>query len=521
MKLEEALGVLADALPTGGSLLTVRPASLAYALTSLAGDVRSLTGIKPKALKRYPGLWLRAIHPEDRGELATALAQLDSRDRVTVEYRVVTMKGEERWVREDLACPPGDPRVAIGILQDISDGVELRRRVETLERRLLKAQRMEALGALSSGIAHDFDKLWTTVTATTQILELESDLDEQEREDLRSIRNAAERGSTLVRQILDFAGREGRSDGEVVDVTNVIQSLGPILSRSLGEDIDLEIDPADQVWPVRGDRSLMEQVVLNLVVNAREAMRRGGTLTIRSVNVHLTKPMPLEADTLAPGRYVALSVRDTGVGIAERVRRRLFDRHGGTRTEPAVGVGLATVRSIVKQWNGAISVDSSLGQGTTFYIYLPVVGTGVSAPPEAALPRDEDGTRVLLVESRPALRNLIERTLTGMGYSLVVVGTAREAIEVFDRVKPRFQLVMIEARLPSRPGQDVYRALSRRVDRLPVVFIADHPGAQVDAGEGLAEGVWLENPLSPVALHESVLKALAGGTEGQAAQVGA
>jgi signal transduction histidine kinase/CheY-like chemotaxis protein len=525
--IHQALGVLGDHLPDGAAVLTLRPASAAFEPTHFVGDVASISGIDREKLARYPGLWLHAIHPDDKGHVAKALAELSSHSSLSLEYRISTTGGDERFIREDLRCLPDEPRIALGVIRDITAECTLRERAESLEEQLFRAQRMATLGTLATGIAHDFNNLLTTVIATIQILEHELDLDTQGEQDLFTIRSAATRGGTLVRQILEFAGREEAAGTEPIDLGIITRALEPLLARSLGEDVHLVLDVGEGLWPIGADIALVEQIVLNLVVNAREAMTRGGELTIRTTNVRLLEPLDVEGDVLRPGCYGVLSVRDTGAGVAERIRRRIFERNVSTKEDRGAGVGLATVRRIVRDWHGGIEVESRPGEGAIFRIYLPARDAdAISLPPEAGLERgtEPEAIRVLVVEHRPALRTLIERALTREGYSVVAVGTAREGLEVFDRVKPRFNLVVLDSVLPHRSGEELYRALSRRVDELPAVFVADQSSAE-EGGGGSAPGIRLTDPFSAGSLLDAVDLALAAGiedgTNGPAAEAGA
>lgn len=527
--IRQALDILGDHLPDGAAVLVLRPASTGFEPTHFVGDVESIAGIDGERLNQYPGLWLHAIHLDDRGHVAHALAGLSSRSSLSLEYRILSTSGEEHFVREDLCCLPDEPRIALGVIRDATPEYALRDRVESLEEQLFRAQRMAVLGTLASGIAHDFNTLLTTVIATTQILEYELDLDAQGEQDLATIRSAATRGGTLVRQILNFAGREGEASTEPIDLGTVTRALEPILARTLGEDIHLLLDEGTDLWPVRADVALVEQIVLNLVVNARDAMSRGGKLTIRTTNVQLWEPLHVEGDVLRPGRYVVLAVHDTGPGVAERIRRRIFERNVSTKKDRGAGVGLATVRRIVRDRHGGIEVESRAGEGATFRVYLPAGNADtVSLPPEAGLERsaEPEAVRVLVVEHRPALRTLIERALTREGYSVVAVGTAREGLEVFDRVKPRFDLAILDSVLPHRSGGELYRALSRRVHHLPVVFVADQAPAEEGGGGVTADvGVHLTDPFSARSLLHAVDRALAAetadGANGSAAEAGA
>jgi len=529
--IRQALAVLGDHLPDGAAVLTLRPASTGFEPTLFVGDVESISGIDREKLReklaRYPGLWLHAIHPDDRGHVAQALAEVSSHSGLSLEYRILTTDGDVRFIHEDIRCLPDELRLALGVIRDITREHTLRERVESLEEQLFRAQRMAALGTLARGIAHDFNNLLTTVLATTQILEHELDLDTQGEQDLFTIRSAATRGGTLVRQILNFAGREEEAGTEPIDLGTITRALEPILARCLGEDVHLVLDAGEDLWPIGADVALVEQIVLNLVVNAREAMTGGGELTIRTTNTRLLEPLDVEGDVLRPGCYGVLSVRDTGAGIAERIRRRIFERNVSTKEDAGAGVGLATVRRIVRDWFGGIEVESRPGEGATFRVYIPAMDADtISLPPEAGLERDTEpeAIRVLVVEHRPALRTLIERALTRGGYSVVAVGTAREGLEVFDRVKPRFNLVVVDSGLPHRSGEELYRALSRRVDGLPAVLVSDQASAE-ESGGGSAPGIRLTDPFSAGSLLDAVDRALAAeiedGADGSWAEAGA
>jgi PAS domain S-box-containing protein len=383
-----ALNLLAGALPSRGLAFYVRRATTDGAFLRLAGDVEGLTGWTVQEWMGRGGSWRASVHPDDVEKVEACLRDLDDGDERTVEYRFLSPEGGERWVRDIFrAIPgaPGGPWEVVGVMRDASLERTLRSQVSALEERIWESQRMESLGALAGGVAHDFNNLLTTILTTIQLLEQDAlQLGPAGRRDLRMIRDAAERGSGMVRQILRFVARREHQSGPV-DVNRVVGDLEGILRRRLGPGVVLELNLADSLPQILSDPAQLEQVILNLAVNAREAMPDGGQVRVETTRAQVTDGILVEgADLLPAGDYVRISVSDTGPGVPQGVRERIFEPFFTTKSagQGGAGFGLSTVQRIVRGHGGGIVLDSAPGRGSIFHIHLPVrEASGIAAAP--------------------------------------------------------------------------------------------------------------------------------------------
>ncbi|RMH14667.1 MAG: response regulator, partial [Gemmatimonadetes bacterium] len=503
----KALRRIAHALPDGSPLILLRARGPDARVTAFAGDPESLTGYTLADFRERPGLWREIVHPDDLEVTPTAIAELRSGATGEVTYRIRMRDGEERQVRERFRLLPGEAGAAC-TLEDVTSERRMAERLASIESRMWHSQRMEALGTLAGGIAHDFNNLLTALLTTAQLVAQEESLSRQAKEDLLVIQGAANRGAALVRQILDFAARESESRVGPADLGRVARDLGGILERTLGEDIELELDIDEEVWPLYCDAAQVEQVLLNLVFNAREAMKRGGRLRVAVRNETVEGELGAEGDVIAPGRYVRLTVADTGPGIPLHVRESIFNPYVSTKGSTGSGFGLATVRRIARGYGGAVRLKTAPGQGACFDVYLPVRPADRRAPAVVRAANGDapaaGGLRLLLVEDDPQVRETLERELRAEGHSVVSVGTAGEAQAAFDSARPRIEAVVIDMMLPDRDGWELYRALSRRATGLPVVFVSGYaPEALGFEGGGLP-GAFLRKPLEPGSVAAAV-----------------
>jgi signal transduction histidine kinase/ActR/RegA family two-component response regulator len=453
------------------------------------------------------------LYPEDEPKLVASMATLEAGGRASIDYRVRTGTGGERWIRDAFQHLPGsgDAGVFVGVLRDVSVEHTLRAQITALEERIWRAQRVDSLGGLATGIAHDLGNLLTAILSAIQLVEESPETPQSVLDDLEVARESARRGSDFVRQILRFAAREEYVPGPV-DLNVVVDDLRVILGRSLGTDVRLVVEKATELPAVTCDPGQMEQVLLNLAVNAREAMPIGGQLSISTRVERIASRLPMNGATLSPGEYVVLSVSDTGRGIPAEVQRRIFEPFFSTKTrkESGSGFGLSTVQRIVHSHAGAVRVHSVPGEGTTFDIYLPVRPPARSLPevaPGAAAVRETPGVaRVLVAETDPVVRDVMKRALAREHYSVMAVGSANDALRLFDRVRPPFDVVVTDLVLPDRSGEDLVRQLRRRVARLAVVYVVGTPGT---AGGEEPEAVYLDKPFTPADLLNAVQRALA------------
>jgi signal transduction histidine kinase len=351
------------------------------------------------------------------------------------------------------------------ILRDITDRLDL-------EERLRQSQKMDALGRLAGGVAHDFNNLLTVIMSCADLALRALPQDGRPAGDLRLIRSTAERAANLTGQLLALSRRQV-FDPKVIDLNVVVAEMGEMLRRLIGRHITLTIESDPGLARVRVDAGQLEQVVMNLCVNARDAMPDGGTLTLRTHHVSIDRP---ELDVVA-GRYVVVSVADTGHGMTSEVQQRLFEPFFTTKPlGQGTGLGLATVYGIVKQSGGHITVDTAVGAGTTMHVHLPAA---VSAPAEERAMTIESrapgaGRTVLLAEDEPALRQLIDGFLRGEGYRVLVAADGREALELFEREHGAVDLVVTDMVMPDVSGIDLARALDARSPGLVVLFMSGY-----------------------------------------------
>jgi signal transduction histidine kinase len=464
-------------------------------------------GVPIQALEQ---VWGELVHPEDEAPLLAALSGLPPGERTSVDYRLRTGSGGERWVRDVFQHVSGGG-VLLGVLHDVSVERSLRAQIAALEERIWRAQRVDSLGGLATGIAHDLGNLLTAILSSIQLVEDSPDTPKGVLDDLAIASESARRGSDFVKQILRFAAREDYVPGPV-DLNSIVDDLRLILGRSLGTDVRLVIDKQVDLPRVSCDPGQLEQVLLNLAVNAREAMPVGGVLSITTRVDRVVSQLPMSGATLPPGEYVVLAVSDTGKGIPAEVVRRIFEPFFSTKTRKGSGsgFGLSTVQRIVHAHGGGVRVQSTPGEGATFQIYLPVRTAPRGLPevgPGAAMVRETPGlARVLVAETDPSVRDVMKRVLAREQYSVMAVGSANDALRLFDRVRPPFDVIVTDVVLPDRPGVDLVRQLRNRVARLAVVYVVGTPGA---AGPEDPKATHLDKPFTPSGLLEAVQRSLA------------
>jgi PAS domain S-box-containing protein len=511
-----ALNLLAAALPSRGVAFYIRRASADGAFLRMAGDCEGLTGWTVQDWMSRGGSWREQVHPDDVERVDATLRDLEDGQERTVEYRFISREGGERWVRDSLRAIPGSaggPWEVVGVLREAGLERTLRAQISALEERIWESQRMESMGALAGGVAHDFNNLLTTILTTIQLLEQDGGATTPAaRRDLRMIRDAAERGSGMVRQILRFAARREHASGPV-DVNKVVSDLEGILRRRVGPEVRLDLRLGGELPVILSDSAQLEQVILNLAVNAREAMPGGGDLRVETGRVTLDEPILVEGgDLLTAGEYVRLTVKDSGPGVPSSVRDRIFEPFFTTKSDGTVGAGfgLSTVQRIVRGHGGGVVLESPADWGAVFHIYLPIRGGAVQDPaPEVAsvvLPPPASGVRILVIEDDPNVREIVKRTLVRAGHAVVSVGTGADGLRAFDGARPTFDAVLIDLVLPDRSGGVVARALRRRRPDLAVVYMSGYGDSDAQDRE---PGVFIAKPFTGVQLGDALHRALA------------
>ena len=415
---------------------------------------------------------LARVHTDDRAAVAVAFRQsAESGADLDVEFRVARPDGSVRWLRTHgkvLYDAEGDPVTMTGACVDITERRQM-------EEQLGQVQRMDAVGRLAGGVAHEVNNMMTAILGFTDLLLDPARPGDPRRADLLQIRKAAERAATVTAQLLAFSRRQLRQP-RVVDLNLVITELHPMLLRLLGEDKPLTVRLEQDLWPVHADRGQLEQVVINLALNARDAMPRGGRFSIESANVVLDETYLSRhpATAIAPGSYVRLVVSDTGSGIPPEVQARIFEPFFTTKpVGQGTGLGLSMVYGIVKQSGGFVWVYSEPGQGTAFKLYLPRVGLLPEARgpmAEGSVPRGEE--TVLVVEDDEMVRLLTARLLASRGYAPIEARNGNQALALVRAHPGEIQLVLSDVVMPELGGAEFARRLAELQPELPILFMS-------------------------------------------------
>lgn len=379
---------------------------------------------------------------------------------------------------------------------------------ERLEQQLIEAHKMEAVGRLAGGVAHDFNNLLTVINGYSDFLLRTVDLPEAVRDDVDEIRRAGERAADLTRQLLAY-GRRQMQELCVFDLNDALRDMTKKLRRLIGQDIALSLAPSDVPLSIRADRSHMEQVVINLAMNARDAMPRGGTLTLETARVDLGSDAA-ESLGLEEGCYAQLTIRDTGIGMTPEVRAHLFEPFFSTKGPgKGTGLGLATVYGIVKQSGGEIEVRSSMGRGTAFRIYLPCYPQleCPAALPDAASALPHGGERILIVEDEERVRRFACDVLCRLGYTVVEAGDGAEALAQLDAAGA-VDLVVTDVVMPRMGGHDLAARLRASRPDLPVLLMSGYPG------DGGTPSDLVRKPFTAEVLAGRIRRALDGARAG-------
>jgi two-component system, cell cycle sensor histidine kinase and response regulator CckA len=379
-----------------------------------------------------------------------------------------------------------------------------------LEEQFRQAQKMEAVGRLAGGVAHDFNNLLTIINGYSQLL-IEGDiLDEAHRTQLIEIRKAGERAASLTKQLLAFSRRQVL-EPKVLDLSAVVDGMHKMLSRILGEDVELRILTKGLLGRVKADVTQIEQVILNLAVNARDAMPHGGLLSIEIANAVLDEDYAKTHSTVTPGRYVSLAVSDTGIGMDAKTLGRIFEPFYTTKEQgKGTGLGLSTVFGIVKQSGGHINVYSEPGKGTTFRIYLQEVESPAAEAVEAEASRPPGGSEtILLVEDEEGVRAIATRVLKDYGYKVLESSSAEDAVRIGDEYRPAIDLLLTDVVMPGLSGRNVAEHLTFSRPGIKVLFMSGYTDDAIIHHGVLEAGVaFLQKPFTPEGLAARVREVL-------------
>jgi two-component system, cell cycle sensor histidine kinase and response regulator CckA len=445
------------------------------------------------------------VHPEDRGAVTEATrAAAEEQKPFDLEYRIRHKDGRFVWVRSRLTATfeRDGVRYVEGMVSDINER-------KVLEESFRQAQKMEAIGQLTGGIAHDFNNLLAAILANSHFL-LEN-LGEQDprRADADEIRQAAERASALTRQLLAFSRRQVLEPA-ILNLNDVVAGIEKMLCRLISEDITLTVAPGADLGTVKVDRGQLEQVIMNLVVNARDAMPNGGTLSIETSTVDFDDDYAASHAPVVPGRYVMLAVSDTGCGMDEATQLRLFEPFFTTKeVGKGTGLGLSTCYGIVKQSGGYIWVYSEPGRGSVFKIYLPRVELKARRTPSKVPRKELGGTEtVLLVEDDSRVREAVARMLSARGYRPLVARDGAEATRLLEGSEKPIDLLLTDVVMPTWSGPELAEQLCRH-HPVKVLFMSGYTDHAVLRAGVLRPGHgFIQKPFSPDSLAKKLREVL-------------
>jgi PAS domain S-box-containing protein len=467
-----------------------------------------LLGYEPGSVPHTFEWFLAHVHADDRAAVQSAFEAAKRGEPINEWHvRILRRDGAVRWWSARariVADADGKPARAIGFMADITERKQL-------EEQMRHALKLEAIGRLAGGIAHDFNNLLTVITGYSETLIASLEPGDVKLADVTEIRRAAERAAQLTQQLLAFS-RKQMLRPEVVDANAIVRDVAGMVGRLVGAHIELQIELGDSAKTVMADRSQIEQVLLNLAVNARDAMPDGGRLALRTHLVDITPPDAERLYPIRPGRYVLLTVSDTGVGMTPDVQARAFEPFFTTKGPGAgTGIGLATVYGIVKQSGGFIFVESEVGRGTTFDVYLPYTEAPVGAGAEAAgdaTPRE--ACTILLVEDYRRVRELARKVLTRQGYRVLTAASGDEAVALATEFDGTIDVLVTDIVMPGIGGQEVARRLQELRPGIATVFMSGYTDENLDS-LGLDSGnVFLQKPFTPVALAQKVREVIGG-----------
>lgn len=460
-------------------------------------------------LHEQPAQWTDAIVPEDRAALLAAREQLAQGKEYRLEYRIRHPDGTLRWIEDRsyvIRDPTGKMKRAIGVARDVT-------RRHQLETQLRQAQKMEAVGQLAGGVAHDFNNILTIVIGSAQLLLDRGTMPPDAIRPLTHIFNAGTRAANLTRQLLVFSNKQAL-ERQTVDLNQITSEIAEMIPRLIGEHITLRLELSSDPCLVEADTGMIEQVIVNLAINARDAMPNGGTLTIATEHVSIDDAAARGHPSARTGTFVCLSVRDTGCGIPPENSRRIFEPFFTTKEiGQGTGLGLSMVLGIVQRHQGWIELESVIGTGTQFRILLSAVPPAkaiASGKSENTGAFDGGSETLLLVEDEPVVREFAVAVLSSCGYRVLQAGSGVEALEVWQRHAARITLLVTDLVMPNGlSGVDLATRLRKEKPSLKVVLTSGYADGTTGGGfTPPADMHFIHKPYKPRALAQTVRTAL-------------
>jgi two-component system cell cycle sensor histidine kinase/response regulator CckA len=473
--------------------------------------LHSAFGYEPDRIELDNRWWADRIHPDDAPKTMASLRCALAGDATSwsEEYRFRRSDDSYATVLDRGYLVRDGQGLAVRLIGSMTDLTDRKR----LEAQLRQSQKLEAVGRLAGGVAHDFNNLLQVIQSYGGFVAAELPPDAVARADIDEVLKAASRAQALTGQLLAF-GRKQVLQPRLLDVNDTVTDVAGMLRRVIGEDIALLTDLCATLWPVHADPGQLTQVLMNLVVNARDAMPEGGTLRVSTAAVTLGRSDARARSGLEPGQYVAVAVEDTGVGIDPAVLPQIFEPFFTTKGPGrGTGLGLATAHGIIEQSGGSITVDSTPGSGSRFTVLLPRAYGPIDAertlPPPNPLPRGNE--TILLVEDEPAVRTVVQRMLERQGYVVLVAGDGAEALQVAEQARDGIALVLTDVVMPGQRAPALTQQLVARWPAMRVLYMSGYADDEI-LRRGLTQSgaAFLEKPFTPESLAAAVRRVLDG-----------
>jgi two-component system cell cycle sensor histidine kinase/response regulator CckA len=458
-------------------------------------ELEALYGLAPGSFDNSHTQWLKTIYPEDRPKVEAELNKSRQlKQGLDLEFRIVAPDTNIQWIaiKSNIFLDrTGNPTRTIGMHMDITEKKQL-------EQQFLRAQRLESLGTLASGIAHDLNNILTPILSVAQLLPLRlTNIDDRSQNLLKILESSARRGADLIKQILSFArGIEGKR--VCLQPHHLLVDIQKIVQQTLPKSIEIETDIATDLWTVLGDMTQLHQVLMNLCVNARDAMPQGGTLSIQAANKSIDETFARNHLDANVGNYVAITVADTGTGIQPQLLHRIFDPFFTTKEiGKGTGLGLSAVMGIIKSHDGFLDVQSQVDRGTQFQIYIPACNTPIqSDEDEPELPSGRQQL-ILVIEDEIAISTLIKATLETYNYRVLTANNGAHAIEIYVQHRDTIDSVLIDMMMPVMDGLTTVTALHQLNPDLPVVAMSGLNSAEaVDRAERFGCRYFIAKPFT-------------------------
>jgi PAS domain S-box-containing protein len=471
----------------------------------VSGDLAAITGFTFEQVSKQPNIWVERLHPEDRDRTIAALEARRKSGRSSIEYRWHCADGTYKHLLDQaVLLKDADGRAVefAGTLTDISEQ-------RSLESQLVQAQKMDAIGKLTGGIAHDFNNLLAAVIGGLGLLEKRATLDDDQRKILAMTKRAAEQGSELVRRLLAFARRQ-KLEPHAIDLGSLQEAVWDLLTHTLGGLVNIEWQASDDAWKAFADQAQLELALVNLIINARDAMPAGGTVSVSIDNRTLESANWAD---LPPGGYVVLSVSDTGTGISPEQLEKVIEPFFTTKElGKGSGLGLSMVYGFAKQSNGAFRLESEIDRGTTAELWVPRApdGSGARKPKgeEAPAPATRK-LKILLVDDHEEVRCTTKAVLEDLGHSVTEAANGADALQALEGRECDYEVLISDYAMPHLSGTDFLRAARKLCPDVPALIITGY--AEADTITDLLKGVEvLLKPFTPRGL-ETVLSRVCGG----------